>query len=194
MAVGRNEFPCLVCGEKIDHLAQPEPMSCARCGKFVNGTFRCANGHHVCEGCYARHCNDAVLALCLSSTSRNPANIAQMLLETPSVHMHGVEHHFIVGAALLTAYHNSGGEVNLPKALSKMIEYGRQIPGGACGIWGACGAGISTGMFISLITGTTPLSNEERGTANGMTARSLAAISEYGGPRCCKRETFTVLD
>lgn len=27
---------------------------------------------------------------------------------------------------------------------------------GACGFWGACGAGISAGMFVSIVTGSTP--------------------------------------
>lgn len=29
---------------------------------------------------------------------------------------------------------------------------------------------------------------------NNMTARSLLKIAEYGGPRCCKRNTFLAID
>ena len=96
----------------------------------------------------------------------------------------------MVGSALLTAYHNAGGEIDLPKALSEMISRGSKVPGGACGFWGACGAAVSTGMFISIITGSTPLMNEAWGYSNLMTSRSLARLGEIGGPRCCKRDSY----
>ena len=96
----------------------------------------------------------------------------------------------MVGAALLTAYKNSGGDIDLPKALTEMKNRGGSVPGGACGFWGACGAGISSGMFISIISGSTPLAGEPWGLSNRMTAKSLEAIGSVGGPRCCKRDSY----
>ena len=55
------------------------------------------------------------------------------------------------------AYKNAGGEIDLPEALLEMMNRGKAVPGGTCGFWGACGAGISTGMFISIISGATHL-------------------------------------
>ena len=55
------------------------------------------------------------------------------------------------------------------------------------------GAGVGTGIFISLITDSTPLSEENWGLANQMTAESLRCIGALGGPRCCKRDTFMAL-
>ena len=95
-----------------------------------------------------------------------------------------------VGAALLTAYRNAGGKTDLPSALTEIMTRGRSVPGGACGFWGACGAGISSGMFVSIASGSTPLSVEPFALSHKMTARSLAAIGEIGGPRCCKRDSF----
>ena len=63
----------------------------------------------------------------------------------------------MVGAALLTAYQNAGGKVDLEKSLLEVQRRGKGVPGGACGFWGACGAGISSGIFISIITASTPL-------------------------------------
>ncbi|MBQ5390561.1 MAG: alanine:cation symporter family protein, partial [Clostridia bacterium] len=56
-----------------------------------------------------------------------------------------------VGAALLAAYKNSGGEVDLENALMEMYNRGKQVPGGICGLWGSCGAAVSSGIFISII-------------------------------------------
>ena len=71
-----------------------------------------------------------------------------------------------------------------------MMNRGKSVPGGACGFWGACGAGISSGMFISIISKSTPLTKEPFALSHKMTARSLEQIGEIGGPRCCKRDSF----
>ena len=105
-------------------------------------------------------------------------------------HMHGPEHHVMVGAALLTAYHNAGGDIALSDALMEMLRRGKSVPGGACGFWGACGAGISTGMFVSIISRSTPLTDEPFALSHKMTAAALGQIGEIGGPRCCKRDSF----
>lgn len=78
----------------------------------------------------------------------------------------------------------------MKKALTEIKNRGQSVPGGACVFWGACGAGISSGMFISIISGSTPLSGEPFGLSNHMTAKSLNAIGSVGGPRCCKRDSF----
>ena len=96
----------------------------------------------------------------------------------------------MVGAALLTACRNAGGEIDLPAALREIISRGKSVPGGACGFWGACGAGISSGMFVSILSKSTPLAKEPFALSHMMTAKSLSAIGEIGGPRCCKRDSF----
>lgn len=111
----------------------------------------------------------------------------------PFCHMHGPEHHILVGSSLLTAYKNAGGEIDLPSALLEMQSRGKEVPGGACGFWGACGAAISTGMFVSIVTGSTPLAKEAWGLSNLMTSCALKRIGEIGGPRCCKRNSYAAV-
>ena len=96
----------------------------------------------------------------------------------------------MVGAALLTAYYNAGGGINLHDALTEIMNRGKAVPGGACGFWGACGAGISTGMFLSIITESTPLSQDTFGLSHRLTSESLGNIGKIGGPRCCKRDSY----
>ena len=99
----------------------------------------------------------------------------------------------MVGSALLTAYRNAGGDIDLKDALYEMQVRGKQVPGGACGLWGACGAGVSTGMYVSIALKTTPLSEKTWGLSNQMTARALSAIGKNGGPRCCKRDSYLAI-
>ena len=86
--------------------------------------------------------------------------------------------------------HNAGGEVDMEKALKEMYSRGKAVPGGSCGFWGACGAGVSTGQFMSIITGSTPLAMEAWGLSNQMTAKALETLGKVGGPRCCKRDSY----
>ena len=67
------------------------------------------------------------------------------------------------------------------------------MPGGYCGTHGACGAAVGTGIFLSVLTGATPLSTVEWRQCNRLTALGLLRIADCGGPRCCKRDTFLAL-
>lgn len=183
---------CLICGAPLRYLENDEPMACALCHKKENSKTICENGHYICNDCHTGGM-DSIIGLCLTENSNNPIEIIQKLMALDFCHMHGPEHHVMVGSALLTAYKNAGGEIDLQKALVEMQSRGKQVPGGVCGFWGACGAGISTGMFVSIITGSTPLANEAWGLSNQMTAAALGAIGEMGGPRCCKRDSYLAI-
>lgn len=134
-----------------------------------------------------------VFELCLSETSRDPIAILEKMMSLPFCRMHGPEHHALVGAALLTAYRNAGGDVALPEALEELYRRATAVPGAACGLWGACGAGISTGQYLSIVTGSGPLAQEPWGTCIRMTSKALCSIAEVGGPRCCKRDSYLAI-
>lgn len=180
---------CLICGAPLEYLPQDTMMTCVLCHKKEMSKTQCVNGHYICNECHTAGM-DSIMAVCLSDTSRNPIEILERLMSMSFCHMHGPEHHVLVGASLLTAYHNAGGDIDLPKALTEIMSRGKQVPGGACGYWGACGASISTGMFLSIVTSNTPLSGESWNLTNKMTATALAQVAEQGGPRCCKRDSY----
>ena len=180
---------CLICKAPLEYLEKAVEMECEICHKKELSQTRCVNGHYVCNECHTQGL-DAVIGLCLEEKSKDPVAIIEKMMEMPFCHMHGPEHHVMVGAALLTAYKNAGGDIDLRDALNEIMERGSSVPGGACGFWGACGAGISSGMFISIISGSTPLKNEPFALSHKMTSASLAKIGEIGGPRCCKRDSF----
>lgn len=184
---------CLICGADLVYFQEAKEMTCVFCGKRELSHASCKDGHYVCDACHARKGIEAVMRECRTTKSRNPIEIMQKIMADPYIYMHGPEHHVMAGAALLAAYHNSGGEVDLDWALAEMKERGGQVPGGVCGFWGCCGAGVSTGIYMSIITKATPLSGKSWGLSNRMTSRALNAIGEIGGPRCCKRDTFTAV-
>lgn len=180
---------CLICKAPLEYLDTDEAMECELCHIKQRSKTRCVNGHYVCDECHTSGM-DAIISICYHSKSVNPIEILEEMMRLPSCHMHGPEHHVMVGSALLTAYKNAGGDINLKTALYEMQKRGKQVPGGACGFWGACGAGVSTGMYISIALKSTPLAKEAWGLSNQMTARALDAIGKNGGPRCCKRDAY----
>ncbi|MDU9376937.1 hypothetical protein McpSp1_15780 [Methanocorpusculaceae archaeon Sp1] len=193
MQTSSPEPACLVCGAPLHYRDTAEEMTCSVCGRKFSSNARCENGHFVCDACHASPAISAIRSICLETQSKNPFTVATAMMHSPSVHMHGPEHHILVGAALLAAYRNAGGDVCLQTALDEMVRRGSMVPGGFCGLAGSCGAALSAGMFYSIATKTNPLSTASWSRANQLTAACLDAIGKAGGPRCCKRDSFLAL-
>ena len=187
-----NNEECLICGAPLEYLNSNTMMECVLCHKQEPSKTRCANGHYVCNDCHTKGL-DSVIVMCLQEASRNPIEILEKMMSKPFCHMHGPEHHVLVGAALLTAYNNclsDTAKLDLASGLVEVMERGRQVPGGFCGYMGACGASISTGIFMSVVTRNTPLSTDTWRLCNLCTARALEQVALNGGPRCCKRDSY----
>ena len=184
---------CLLCGAELVYFDEPRELECAVCHKTFTANAACKNGHYICDRCHLREGAAVAVEYCRRTDSRNPVTIMQKLMREPCIHMHGPEHHVLVGAALLAACRNSGADVDLDRALREMERRGKQVPGGACGFWGCCGAAVSAGIAVSILSGATPLKGGEWGLSNAMTAAALGEIASYGGPRCCKRDSFTAV-
>lgn len=119
----------------------------------------------------------------------------QEIMDYPEIPMHYPYHHFIVPAVLLTAADVKAGksEEQLKEELEIACERSKNVLGGFCGFYGACGAGVGVGIFYSVFTGTTPVAEETWAECNRATADALHKISEISGPRCCKRCSFQAL-
>lgn len=183
---------CIICKAPLVYTPRERMMECVLCHKQERSRTCCTQEHYVCDDCHTRGI-DSITGLCLAETARDPIVLLEKLMALPFCHMHGPEHHVLVGAALLTACRNAGAGVDLPRALEELQSRARQVPGGACGFWGACGAAVSCGMAVSILTGATPLAEEAWGLSNQMTACALERIGAVGGPRCCKRDSYLAL-
>jgi hypothetical protein len=181
---------CMICGADLVYYDVPRKMECQICHQEFETTAACASDHYICDKCHSERGIELIVQICKHIQSKNPIEIMGHLMRQEAIHMHGPEHHVLVGAALLAGYHNSGGELDLETAIDEMVRRGSQVPGGVCGFWGCCGAAISTGIFCSIITGSTPLKEEVWSLSNELTSKTLEKIAQNGGPRCCKRDSF----
>ena len=135
-----------------------------------------------------------IIKACLKEKSKNPIEIFLNIAQKDFIRIHGPEHHILDGAALLTAFYNAGGKIDLLTSLKEVAKRGIQMPGATCGMWGVCGAVSSIGAALSIIDGTGPLSDDDSwGKHMEYTSKALLGLSKTGGPRCCKRDAFVSL-
>lgn len=132
-----------------------------------------------------------IIEVCMKEKSTNPIDIFLNIAQMDFIRIHGPEHHILDGAALLTAFYNAGGNIDLQNSLNELMRRGLQMPGAACGMWGVCGAVSSMGAALSIIDGTGPLTADSSwGKHMEFTSKALRRLSQVGGPRCCKRDAF----
>lgn len=191
--MARHATGCLICGQDLEYFDQTKNFQCEICGHDFEAAVSCGDGHFVCDACHAKAGYELITSQALAGKSKNPITVACEMMKNKFINMHGPEHHYLVAAALLASYKNSGGDIDLEKSLLKARERAGKVPGGICGLWGCCGAGVGSGIFVSIITRATPLSEDQWQQANQMTALSLQAIARRGGPRCCKRDTWLAI-
>jgi hypothetical protein len=184
---------CMICGDELAYLTTAKSVTCTYCGKTETANIHCPSGHYVCNECHSSDSIQMITRFCLSSTSKNPMEMAKMIMKHPVMPMHGPEHHAMIAAVLVTAYKNLTEKVT-DEDIKEAIRRGAAVPGGYCGLYGTDAAAIATGIAISVILKATPLTDYERRTANIMTSRALEAIAADSGVRCCKRSTFAAIE
>ena len=185
---------CLICGADLVYSNAEERQICSICTHGFHSNVHCINGHFVCDACHSLPATAYIEAYCISTKGTDPIELAQMLMKSLAIKMHGPEHHFLVPAVLLTSHYNHCNDDETKKAkVNGAKSRAEKILGGFCGFYGNCGAAVGTGIFVSMVTNATPLSKDEWRLSNLMTAKSLFSIANEGGPRCCKRNSFLAI-
>lgn len=177
---------CILCGKPLIYSRQTVLRRCVVCHKLEPSNAACQDGHFICDSCHAQDGGE-IRAYLLNSPEKDPIQLYLTITGMKQVHLHGPEHHSIIPCVLLTAYRNCGGSIDLAAALDEAWKRGCKVSGGSCGFLGVCGAAAGSGIYISILTGATPLTGETWDIPQRMTQLSLSRIVETGGPRCCKR-------
>jgi len=190
-----------MCGTALNYQTHAVDMACHYCGKNFPASVFCPNGHYVCEDCHGKGYYSFLEQIVATTTSKNPMEIAELLLKGKFLPSLGGEHHAIVAAALLTAVKNYGeiplgfGTARIVTAqdISEGIRRMKQIPSCTCANHGACGAGLGVGAFFSILYNATCAQDTERTLAMRASNAALVAIANTGGPGCCKQSVRTAI-
>lgn len=185
---------CMICGKELVYSNEVYERECSLCGKTFKTNVTCTDGHFICDECHSTDAIDVIENICNETDLTDPLELSMMLMKEPFVNLHGPEHHYLIPAVLVTSFCNQFETPELKREkLAIAKERASSVPGGYCGFYGSCGAGVGCGIFASVITGATPLTRDSWGFSNKMTGYVLTAIGEVGGPRCCKRNSFNAI-
>lgn len=191
----------MVCGTALTYQTHAEDKRCDYCGKIFSAAVFCPKGHYVCEECHGVGYYRFLEKTVFSTTSKNPMEIAEVLLKGELLPSLGGEHHAIVIATLLAAIKNYG-EIQLRGSILRTVTHQdiqegirrmQQIPSCTCAYHGACGAGLGVGAFFSILYKATCAKDVERTLAMRASNATLAAIANNGGPGCCKQSVRTAI-
>ena len=183
----------MICGKPLLYFPEEKMLECRICHQIKAANAACEDGHFVCDDCHSGG-GAVILDFLQNSCEKDAVSLLLQVLSLDGVHLHGPEHHSIVPCVLVTAFHNCGGMIDFQSSLTEAWKRGRKIPGGACGFLGICGAASGAGIFASIVSGATPLTGKEWAVPQRLTAICLDALSEIGGPRCCKRASRIAIE
>lgn len=113
---------CLICGAPITYRAESSIQTCSICHKEQLTNAVCENSHFICDACHSYGTYAPVIAALRDSTEKDALLLLEKIMDLPSVHMHGPEHHAIVPCVLLTAFRNNGEHMDYDAALSEICK------------------------------------------------------------------------
>ncbi|MBD3228203.1 MAG: radical SAM protein [Candidatus Lokiarchaeota archaeon] len=182
---------CEICGADLKYIETASDYECYFCGEIKKTSIVCSKGHYICDGCHSKGAIDVIKDFCKKTDLTDPFEIADEIMKHPNFKMYGPEHHILVPVSILTSLKNlkikkPDGTYVEYKDILNAIQRASKVPGGWCGFYGTCGAGIGSGIALSIFTGATPATNKYRTLANKTTSRSLSRIAD-NLEHCCKR-------
>lgn len=183
-------FTCPICHSELIELEAEQPATCSFCGAVEETEYICPNGHYQCEDCRMATQTEIIERVCLNTKSTDPIAIANLVMKHPSFNQYGVEHHELVAPVVLAAIRNVKKAAISDGKIKAAIKRGSKIPYGACGSMGTCGACVSAGVAMGILTNSNYLKDTERNLTIKATANALLKLTELGGPRCCKFSTY----
>jgi len=183
---------CMVCGDPLDYFAREIVKGCVFCGKEFFANASCENGHFVCDNCHSKNAVEVMLHILINSVETDMLALLAEIRKHPSIPIHGPEHHALVPGIILTAYRNSGGDVD-EEHIERAVRRGSRVAGGNCAFNGVCGAAEGAGIGFSVILDANPLKARERQIVQTVSQNVLEEIAGIKAPRCCQRECWIAL-
>lgn len=177
----------MVCGATLEYLENEIKLKCTYCQNEFKGFIRCPNGHYVCDDCHNNQSIQLTKEICSATTSTNPLEIFEKIIESPKIPMLGCHHAFMVAGAFITAIKNEGSfkiSENMVKEVYDRTQ--RQAIGGYCGLTGLCGIAPALGACFAIILGSKCGMDKEQKITMDAVSEIVRTIAELTGPSCCK--------
>ncbi len=184
----------MVCGAVLEYFSRVRNVTCSYCGKVESGHITCPSGHYICDHCHNRGAMATIQDIAHTSKSKNPFEIADLMLSYPELPMLGCQHAYIACGAFMAAIKNEGSRDVTNKDLDEVFKRTeKQAHGGYCGLSGVCGIAPAIGACFAVLTGSKCGLGKEQQTTMEAVTRVSRAITELTGPSCCKAYVWGAL-
>lgn len=185
----------MVCGSSLTYLEKAIEVTCSYCKKLEPGHISCPEGHYVCDACHNRDAMKIIEDLALTTKSRDPFEVANLMMGFPGLPMLGCQHAYIAGGAFMAAVKNEGSRGITNSDIEEVFQRTeKQAHGGYCGLSGVCGIAPALGACFAVLTGSKCGTDQEQRTTMEAVTRITRAITDLTGPSCCKAYVWTSLD
>ncbi len=196
MTMPKKHEPCLLCGAELQGLKSPERAACAYCGKSEESAFACPEGHLVCETCRNSGAMKMIDAVSMTTASKDPVAIAELMISHRALPLLGCEHAFLAAGALMAALKNSpygAGKVTDEDIREVFNRTAHQTGDGSCALTGVCGIVPAIGACFSLFLDSRLGSDREQKITMEAVTAVAQAITDLTGPSCCKASVRAAL-
>jgi hypothetical protein len=193
--VNRNPEHCMVCGSDLEYLDKAHELTCSYCGKVEQGHIRCPHGHYTCDLCHNRDAMAIIEDIARTTKSRDPFEIADVMMSHPGLPMLGCQHAYIAGGAFMGAVKTEGTRGITNSDLDEVFKRTeKQAHGGYCGLSGVCGIAPAIGACFSVLTGSKCGTTAAQRLTMEAVTRVTRAITDLTGPSCCKAYVWNALE
>ncbi len=191
-AARRSMSGCMVCGADIEYTAEEREVRCEFCGRVMQTSTVCVNGHFVCDKCHLGSGPGIIERICTTIDETDMIALMQRIRRHEAIPVHGPEHHAMVPGIILACYRNCGGQVS-DEQIRTAVRRGAEVAGGYCGFMGVCGAAVGVGVAFSVIMECNPYKGAERKAVQSAVNAALSDIAALEAPRCCQRDSYLAL-
>jgi hypothetical protein len=188
MSKNLPELLCPFCGSPLEPLKTPEERSCSFCDEREAVVASCSERHHCCNHCQANAPRSAIAAMARTTTLKDPAAIAELMMGLPRLGMLDCDHAFIAAGAFMAALRNSpyGSKVTDELVSEALTRTASQITKESCSQTGVCGILPALGACFSLFLGVQFGSDREQQITMEAVTKVSQALADLTGPVCCK--------
>ncbi len=185
----------MICGSILEYLAQSQVATCSYCGAKDSGHIICPNGHYVCDACHNRDAMTIIEDMARTTTSKDPFEIAELMLGIPGLPMLGCQHAHIAGGAFIASIKNEGSRSVTNDDIDEVFKRtAKQAHGGYCGLTGVCGIAPAIGACFSVLTGARCGTDKEQRITMEAVTRVSRVITDLTGPSCCRAYIWKSLE
>jgi len=188
---------CFSCGSLLEFLDTEVDLSCYYCGEQHKSNLWCPEGHFVCPTCYQIPITEFIEWIIKTTRSKDPFEIAMMMMGFPQLPDRSCEHAWIFAAALLTAIKNEGSAKLTDEDIFSALETAKERAVTRATLQtGVCGMGAAVGIAFHAVFKAMPNRTDLQ---DDITMKVVAEAIEYLADnstncRCCKNVVWTIMD